>query len=205
MVLKKYRYVFLLLLVLFLTAVTTAFFRTYKANIAPQVHKQNEPINDIPPLFPKVSWSVFHPDEKYLAQGHGKYSLYIQGDAYGSVPIQGQEWYSSNTQLSRQQLDALLEEFRDYYGKKLQGGWDTSIKIQGYDVAPLFANGPGGSIYGHIALKNNSIREILLQEVSPIEDFGGKATCPCRLGLYVFVSEPLQVEQLLKAIENIKE
>jgi len=117
--------------------------------------------------------------------------------------MNGQEWITSKDNLDRNSMDSLLSGFEQYYDKELtRRGWDTVYKDDLYYFVPLSADGPGGSIWGYIIVKDDKLREVILQKITPIEDFGGVATCPCNVGLRVFVSEIESLEDLIKRVEE---
>mgnify|MGYP001571233576 FL=1 len=155
---------------------------------------------DVPPLFPQVSWEEFKESKGYKSLG--EQGLYSQGDVYGSIRMNGQEWIASKKNLDRDSMRKLLVGFREYYDKELtELGWSTSYEDELYDFSPVAAGGPGGSIWGYVKVEDSKLREIVLQEITPIEDFGGMAACPCDVAFRVFVSEAVSLEELIKRVE----
>lgn len=192
--------VFLILTILIISAVL--YWRLTNSSSTASVPKDSGSLlNDIPPLFPQVSWEEFiETQENKLL---GEYGLYSQGEIFGSIRMNGQEWTASKGNLDRGSMDKLLASFRSYYDNELTKlGWITYHEDGTYNFSPSAADGPGGSIWGYVKVKDGKIREVLLQNITPIEDFGGRAVCPCNVTFRVFVSEEVLLEELIKRVEE---
>lgn len=117
--------------------------------------------------------------------------------------MNGQEWIASEENLDRDLMNKLLVSFREHYDKELTNlGWSAHYEDEMYNFSPLAADEPGGSIWGYVKVKDGKLREVLLQKVTPTEDFGDMATCPCKVTFRVFVSEAVPLEELIKRVEE---
>jgi hypothetical protein len=117
--------------------------------------------------------------------------------------MNGKEWIASKSNLSRDSMNNLLKDFGSYYDNKLSAmGWDAYYEDKKYNFSPLAADGPGGSMWGYVKVKDGRLSEVLLATFTPIEDFGGMATCPCDVGFRVFVSEAVPLEELIRRVEE---
>ncbi len=185
------------------TGITPALQHTVTATKPVAIQQANEQTTlAVPMLFPRVTWTRFQPDESKLRKSLGKESIYVSGKKYGTSSIDGQEWEGSAKNLTREEINTILNDFRNYYASKLTAkGWATEVAYTGYKLSPLFADGPGGSIYGYITLKNGQLRAVILMEETPIENFGSIAKCPCSIGFRVFVSEIVPISGILERIK----
>src|SRR3989344_3315032 len=154
---------------------------------------------EAPELYPEFEWEEFIESE--LNKSLSESALYSQKGNWGSIRMNGKEWTASKDNLDRDSMEVLLTGFDVYYNSELtQRGWSYIYEDEQYNLVPLSADGPGGSIWGYIKVNDGKLRVILLQKLTPIEDFGGVATCPCSIGFRVFVSDIESIEELVKRI-----
>lgn len=155
-----------------------------------------EDLLEPPELYPEVNWGEFVESE--FNKSLGRSALYSRGP----IRMNGMEWEASKDNLNRDSMNALLTGFDKYYDSELtKKGWSNNYQDKQYDLSPLAADGPGGSIWGYIKVNNGKARVILLEKITPVEDFGGVAKCPCDVGLRVFVSDIEPLEELVKRLD----
>lgn len=82
--------------------------------------------------------------------------------------MNGQEWTASKSDLDRESMDKILASFRAYYdGELTKLGWSTNYEDETYNFSPLATDGPGGSVWGYVKVKDGKLREVLLQKITP--------------------------------------
>ena len=170
------------------------------ATIIPTPTTNPESFFEAPRLYPEFEWEEFIESEfnKSLSES----ALYSQKGNWGSIRMNGEEWTASKDNLDRDSMEVLLTGFDEYYNSELtQRGWSNIYEDEQYNLVPLSADGPGGSIWGYIKVNDGKLRVILLEKFTPIEGFGGVATCPCDIGFRVFVSDVESIEELVKRID----
>ncbi|OGM08269.1 hypothetical protein A2159_02230 [Candidatus Woesebacteria bacterium RBG_13_34_9] len=170
-------------------------------NITKTPTKESEDNLEPPELYPELEWEEFveGKDNKSLGQN----GLYSQKDVVGFISMSGQEWTASKDNLDNEAMIILIRDFEEYYDNKLtQQRWDTLYKDDLYNFVPLSADGPSGNIWGYTKVGKNKLRLILLEINKPPEAFGEPVSCPCSVGLRVFVSEIESLGELIKRVEK---
>lgn len=120
----------------------------------------------IPELFPEVSWR----GPEIIDKEDNQIFIYISkmkdgGDwEFYSEPISlsGKRW---TAELDKNDYLELLQSFESYYDIELEKRgwvkWDT-LTLESYEITPLAADGPTGSSWGYLNVKNNSVQEVVL-------------------------------------------
>lgn len=137
---------------------------TSSATIEPTVSKQQECTLEAPKLFPETGLLTWAPpgwQEKSLREG----GLYIDGEPFD---LNGEEKVVEYNDVNLEEMEKLRKEFRKYYSDKLRD-WETSVKVDGKSVSPIFTDDPGGSIWGYVKVCKGNVRAIILQEQIPTD------------------------------------
>lgn len=162
---------------------------------------------DVPPLFPKLSWQEVKKEDSVINKNT---MLYVDSDDDNFVGVgailDGKEWYAEKNNLIEEEFSDLISNFMQYSSNKLLSmGWDGTIKVPGYRLQAITADGPTGSRWGFVGAKDDRFRIIIFDEErwrSKNGDWVNSGECPCSLEYSVFVTPELTLEEILAKVEK---
>lgn len=122
---------------------------------------------------------------------------------FRSFPLPLRGWKAKKEGLSNEDYTKYQKLFRDYLDSEFtKRGWAADIDVNGKTLQPLIADGPGGSVWGYVKRVGDKFQVIILQEINssyknrPI--YSLKDDCPCNLSFYVFFSDVLNMDIIIK-------
>ena len=168
-----------------------------------QLYPENVTSNleDIPPLYPGVKWEKesdknIYPSALLVAKTS---SDFLNPD------IAGQIWDAVLPNLTNEQYRDLYQEFITYYLENLKKlNWQWRIKINEYEIIGNSGDAPGAGEFGYVGHNKDQLRTIILIHQTKYNrgEMPLTQSCPCDLYLSVFVSDMINVSDLIKLSER---
>jgi len=160
----------------------------------------------VPPLFPELSWQEVEGKDTLIDQGAMLYVSSDDGQYFANAAIlEGKEWYAEKKNMDVDSYSDLIKNFTQYSYEKVQAiGWDGTIKVPGYRLQAITADGPTGSRWGFVGAKGGFFRIVIFHEErwrSKNGDWVNAGECPCSLEYSVFVTPKLTLKDILAKAE----
>ena len=154
---------------------------------------------DLPFLFPELCWI------KIVGNNFEDINkLYVTSDDYTlfseEVGLKSQGWVAKKENLSEKELLDVSEKFRLFYGSEFEKlNWKWQASIPNYKFMTIVADGPNGSAWGLIGVRENNLRVITLSESRSGIGF---ENCPCAITFEVYLSEIYPIAKVISSVEK---
>ena len=181
--------------------------------IKERVKKENTNTADlklVPGLYSGVKWIA--PKRYYKEDFEGLSAVYISDqDSLHSIgqPVYtyGNIWTYKNKDLDVDEVHKISEDFRKFYSKVFIDNGLQGFFYNDYVLTPLSGDSPAGGSYGEFFRdKNNNLRIVntsIWIDYKNMHPEEGEEPCPCSITLKVFLSDPLDPQDLIsRALTN---
>ncbi len=137
-------------------------------NQKPDTSKQSLPkspptktanLNAIPPLPPQFTWNKLSPSE--ATDLYRRISVTKNPNIFAEEAVlEGEVWVAELKQVNSNNFDPDKDLFGYYQSKLQSAGWSWDVESAGYRLNAVDADGPNGSITGHIGIDKNQLRVV---------------------------------------------
>ena len=173
----------------------------FTSTITPTSTLNNDNALEPPELYPEFEWiKIDEENPNSLKNGNPDNTiLYLEYDPI-NYEITGDEWIYEIEVINNDEETNLISGFNEYYSNFFEkNGWSISKDYNNKEIGAIAASGPGGDIIGYIKIVNDKARLVVVHDNNGIlgrPDY----KCPCALSFNMFVSDIIDLNELLDVI-----
>lgn len=158
-------------------------------------------LTELPVLFPELSWQEVDPRNSRMKEYEVLYVTNDEGSySYSGVKLPGKEWTTQKSYTADEGWTTISQNLMKYFEDNFSKiGWGSRVQLPGYTLQASAADGPLGSVWGFVGVKDMQVRVVTFEEV---RSDNGQGVCPCKLTYWVNISEITPFEEVLTLLRS---